>query len=448
MEISLGLSNNPLPTSTATASHAFGSVAAARVELASPVPSEGNVGGKRRLGGLKSWSGKCGRIVQKCGESSMRAHPVKIGDKWMEYQGVGNWEGLLDPLDENLRSEILRYGEFVEAAYNSFEFDLSSEHYASCKFSRSSLLEQAGVRETGYCLTKNLKATCGVRLPEWVDRAPRWMMTRSSWIGYVAVCQDRREIARLGRRDVVIALRGTVTCLEWIENLRASLTCLHGHADDDAPMVESGFWSLYTSGDECTPSLREMIREEVAQVMATYADDDEPISLTLTGHSLGAALATLAAYDIRANFAGDANKDGPMVTVVSFGGPRVGNRSFRSHLERGGTKILRIVNSDDPVTKVPGFLSACDGKHVGVSGADVGLPGWLRKGIGGDPRWKYADLGQELRLSSSESSYLDKWDVATCHDLGTYLHLVSGFVSSTCPLRATARKMLHRIHHK
>lgn len=402
--------------------------------------------GKRKHGPLKPWKSKYDRIVWNSGES-MTVQSEMIGDKWMEYQGIDNWEGLLDPLDENLRSEILRYGEFVEAAYNSFEFDPSSECYASCKFPRNSLLSKAGVCETGYCLIKNLKATCGVRLPRWVDWVPRWMTTRSSWIGYMAVCQDRREIARLGRRDVVIALRGTGTCLEWIENLRASLTCPHEHGgchtDEDAPMVESGFWSLYTSAMDNTPSLRDMIREEVARVIATYADDDKPISLTLTGHSLGAALATLAAYDIRANFSGTSND--PMVTVVSFGGPRVGNRSFRSHLERGGTKILRIVNSDDPITKVPGFLSTFDGNHA----ADVdvvGIPGWLRKGIQGDPRRKYADLGQELRLSSKESPYLDKRDVATCHDLGTYLHLVSGFVSSTCPFRATARKMLRRIH--
>ncbi|KAJ6328281.1 hypothetical protein OIU77_010052 [Salix suchowensis] len=46
---------------------------------------------------------------------------AKLGKKWMEYQGVNNWDGLLDPLDDRLRSEILRYGLFVEAAYRSFQ---------------------------------------------------------------------------------------------------------------------------------------------------------------------------------------------------------------------------------------------------------------------------------------------------------------------------------------
>ncbi|GMP42619.1 hypothetical protein CsSME_00012302 [Camellia sinensis var. sinensis] len=98
-------------------------------------------------------------------------------------------------------------------------------------------------------MTRNFRATCGVGLPRWIERAPRWVSTQSSWIGYVAVCNDREEIARLGWRDVVIAYRGTAMCLEWIENLRATLACLHEHMGpkDGSPMVESGFLSLYTS---------------------------------------------------------------------------------------------------------------------------------------------------------------------------------------------------------
>ncbi|XP_030515757.2 phospholipase A(1) DAD1, chloroplastic-like [Rhodamnia argentea] len=364
--------------------------------------------------------------------------PAKIGKKWMEYQGRNDWEGLLDPLDHTLRLEILRYGEFVEAAYRSFDFDPSSPTYGTCKYPRSSLLAHSGIPETGYRLTRNLRATCGVQLPRWAGMAPGWMSTRSSWIGYVAVCQDRSEIQRLGRRDVVIALRGTSTCLEWIENLRATLTCLHDHHDrteDDTPMVESGFLRLYTSRTANFPSLRETIREEIARVIETYGN--EPLSLTITGHSLGAALATLAAYDISSTLEG-----APMVTVMSFGGPRVGNRSFRRHLEKSGTKILRIVNSDDLVTRLPGFVvedgdTSADERSIYVAG----MPRWFQKSVQ-DARWVYADVGQELRLSSRESPYLREGNMATCHELKTYLHLVNGFVSSTCPFKSTAKKML------
>ncbi|GAV67576.1 Lipase_3 domain-containing protein [Cephalotus follicularis] len=353
----------------------------------------------------------------------------------MEYQGVRNWEGLLDPLDDNLREEILRYGSFVEAAYKSFDFDHSSYTYATCRFHKNTLLDRSGLPETGYRLTKHLRATSGIQLPRWIEKAPSWVSTQSSWIGYVAVCQDKEEIKRLGRRDIVIAFRGTATCLEWIENLRATLTHLpNANArpgpEGSRPMVESGFLSLYTSGSSMRPSLQQMVREEISRLLQSYGD--EPLSLTITGHSLGAALATLAAYDIKTTF-----KRAPLVTVISFGGPRVGNMSFRQRLEDQGTNVLRIVNSDDLITKMPGFV--IDDVNV-VHNRDfhvMGLPSWIQKRVE-DTHWLYAEVGRELRLSSRDSPYLDSNNVATCHDLKTYLHLVNGFVSSTCPFRATA----------
>ncbi|KAM0015743.1 putative phospholipase A(1) [Helianthus debilis subsp. tardiflorus] len=365
------------------------------------------------------------------------AHRVaSLDQKWREYQGIKNWEGLLDPLDDCLRHEILRYGDFIEAAYRCFEFDTSSPDYARCKFTKKTMLDRCGLGGSGYKVTKNLHATCGVQLPGWIDRMPSWASTNSSWIGYVAVCDDDKEIARLGRRDVVIAYRGTATCLEWVENLRAMLTSL---PDDMAPekkkaMVQQGFLSMYTSATDVCPSLRDMVREEISRIIETYGN--EPLSVTVTGHSLGAALATLTAYDLTSTF-----KHSPMVTVVSFGGPRVGNQNFRSQLESNGTQILRIVNSTDVITKVPGFL--VDIGSNDVAKRSVGLQGWLQKQVDEVGDWfGYAEVGKELRLTSEASPYLTKSDFATCHDLKTYLHLVDGFVSSSCPFRTTAKRLL------
>ncbi|XP_055806988.1 phospholipase A(1) DAD1, chloroplastic [Solanum dulcamara] len=365
--------------------------------------------------------------------------PEKLGKNWMEYQGIKNWEGLLDPLDDNLRGEIIRYGHFVEAAYRACNFDPSSPSYAMCKYSKKKLFHHSGFPGTGYRVSKYLKATSGINLPSWVDKVPKWIAKQSSWIGYVAICHDQREIARLGRRDVVIALRGTATCLEWLENIRATLTPLPNINEDNIkccssicfPMVESGFLSLYTSKIDTLQSLQDMVREEIARIKKSYAG--ETLSFTIAGHSLGAALATLTAYDIKQFF-----REIPLVTVMSFGGPRVGNHSFRYHLDKQGTKILRIVNSDDLITKVPGFvIDNNDNNFTKKSGH------WMQKLVE-DSQWVYADVGCELRLSSSDSPYFNGINIAACHELNTYLHLVNGFVSSNCPVRATAKKMMQK----
>ncbi|KAK7386143.1 hypothetical protein VNO78_26145 [Psophocarpus tetragonolobus] len=377
--------------------------------------------------------------------TSMKSN--KLGKRWMEYQGVNNWEGLLDPLDNNLRAEILRYGQFVEAAYKSFEFDPSSPSYASCKFPKTTLLDMCGFPNTGYKVTKNLHATSGIQLPSWMNKAPTWVSTQSSYIGYVAVCENKEEIKRLGRRDIVIAYRGTATCLEWLENLRATLTHLpmpckrwrNFHKNLTAPpMVESGFLSLYISPcsyKNSMMSLQQLVRREIGHILQTYAN--EPLSLTVTGHSLGAALAALTAYDLNAVFVRL-----PINTVISFGGPRVGNRRFRQHLEKQGIKVLRIVNSDDFVTKVPGFVFHDDGHVVRNQSVHVEVvQSWIRKMMEKE-EFLYAEVGEELRLCSRDSPYLRNIDVATCHELNTYLHLVDGFISSKCPFRATAKRFL------
>ncbi|EPS63624.1 hypothetical protein M569_11160, partial [Genlisea aurea] len=358
----------------------------------------------------------------------------------MDYQGMRNWEGLLDPLDENLRREIIRYGHFVEAAYRASEFRAASApaYGGACRVSRRRLLEGSGFEGTGYKVTKNLIASSGISLPPWItDR----VAASSSWIGYVAVCQNRREISRIGRRDVVIAFRGTGTAMEWVENLRATLAPVEVEPRaGGGPMVESGFLSLYTSSAGGGPSLQKLVRQEIGRILRKYGG--EPLSFTFTGHSLGAALATLAAYDVRKTF-----PDSPLVTVISFAGPRVGDWRFRRHVERQGTKILRIVNPDDPVTKVPGFVVGSDDETSGLrceaaAAAAENFSDWIRKLVE-DTQWVYADIGCELKLRNRDSVKLNGFDLAACHDLKTYLQLVNGFDGSHCPFRSTARKLMN-----
>ena len=78
---------------------------------------------------------------------------------------------------------------------------------------------------------------------------------------------------------------------------------------------------------------------------------EEPIKVVCTGHSLGAALATLCAARIDAH------------EIYTFGSPRVGNRDFVKELSKDGIKHYRFVNNNDIVTKVPFALMMY--KHCG-----------------------------------------------------------------------------------
>jgi triacylglycerol lipase len=66
---------------------------------------------------------------------------------------------------------------------------------------------------------------------------------------------------------------------------------------------------------------------------------DKGCKIWITGHSLGAALATLSA-----------GRYGSAQGVYTFGSPIVGNRAFKENFK---VKIYRIVNNDDIVARVP-----------------------------------------------------------------------------------------------
>ncbi|ESW27696.1 hypothetical protein PHAVU_003G224000 [Phaseolus vulgaris] len=365
------------------------------------------------------------RLLSKTAEYSPRN---VLGSRWREYHGSHDWKGMLDPLDENLRREVVRYGEFVQSAYHSFHSNpaMSAEE--------PPLPRHMVVPDRSYRVTKSLYATSSIGLPKWVDDvAPDlgWMTQRSSWVGFVAVCDDRREIARLGRRDIVISLRGTATCLEWAENMRAQLINIsedtaHGEPKAKAK-VECGFLSLYRTRGTHVGSLAESVIEEVKRLMEVYKD--ETLSITITGHSLGAALALLVADDVSA-----CSGDVAPVAVFSFGGPRVGNRAFGEKLTAQNVKVLRIVNSQDVITRVPGMLVSEEVEKK-----------LRRSKVGGVLNMvdEYSHMGTELRVETKMSPYLKPdADMACCHDLEAYLHLVDGFLGSNCPFRANAKRSL------
>jgi triacylglycerol lipase len=74
--------------------------------------------------------------------------------------------------------------------------------------------------------------------------------------------------------------------------------------------------------------------------------------LYITGHSLGAAMATIATSRFE--------EDMKVEQLTTFGSPRVGTRKFVKNIE---TKHMRFVNNNDIVTKVPLFIMGY--KHHG-----------------------------------------------------------------------------------
>ncbi|KAH9296961.1 hypothetical protein KI387_028643 [Taxus chinensis] len=365
----------------------------------------------------------------------------QLCDVWRDVQGANDWKDLLDPIDSFLKAEALRYGDLAQLCYDAFDGDTYSKYYGTCYHNKDALFEKMGIPSCGYQVTKYIYANTDM-LNQLFGEKPK---DRGVWLGFVAVCTDPNEIKRLGRRDIVIAWRGTQTTQEWIQNLRDFLVPTRlsykcgrtgkDHIISEGVRIERGFLSCYTStirqhedseGNTVNISTRDLILAEVGRLLKVYENEIDNLSITFTGHSLGAALATLSAYDVKQMLNSDHFDDHIPVTVFAFASPRVGNLAFAKLAEKIGVKVLRFVNKSDVVPKVPGLFM---NENMG----------FLSKFLHWLP-WTYFHVGMEVALENDSSQYLaHTHNLAYFHNLEVYLHLLDGYVGDNKPFNSCGR---------
>ena len=108
--------------------------------------------------------------------------------------------------------------------------------------------------------------------------------------------------------EIVVAFRGTQigTILNWISDLDYTLSPFAG---EDGALVHNGFYQTY-----------QFVSAQVLSSVSALLKEHPSASILVTGHSLGAALATHAAVDIKRSL-----NPTQKVTFYSYGSPRVGN---------------------------------------------------------------------------------------------------------------------------
>ncbi|KAL9455152.1 hypothetical protein AB3S75_010541 [Citrus x aurantiifolia] len=350
----------------------------------------------------------------------------ELHEMWKEIQGCNDWQGLLDPMNCHLRKEIIRYGEFSQACYDSFDFDPHSKYCGTCKYSAASFFKKLDMADYGYQISRYLYATSNINLPKFFQksRLSSVWSTYANWMGYIAVTTDEEEIKLLGRRDIVVAWRGTVTYIEWIYDLKDILHTAN-FGSDPSIKIELGFYDLYTKKEQscnyCTFSAREQVLAEIKRLIEYY--EGEEISITFTGHSLGAALAMVSAYDVAElglNIINDGESSSSTkkipITVYSFAGPRVGNLKFKERCDELGVKVLRVVNVHDKVPTVPGILANEKFQFQKHLEEATKFP------------WSYAHVGVELAVDHTNSPFLKNTkDFGCAHNLEALLHLLDGY---------------------
>ena len=341
---------------------------------------------------------------------------------WPELLGSNNWEGLLDPLDLSLRKLILRCGDFCQATYDSFVNDANSKFAGSSRYGKKSFFQKVMLENASdyqvYCF---LYATAQIGVPEAIllhSRSREAWDRESNWIGYIATTTD--EVSKsLGRREIYVAWRGTSRDYEWIDVFSArpesadqlfkpkswdkKVEANEDDSDEDeeekATKVMYGWLTIYVSEDPKSSFTKTSARKQLLSKMKTLIEQykDEKLSITFTGHSLGAALSILSAFDLVENGVTDIP-----VSAIVFGSPQVGNKAFNDRvLEFPNLKILHVKNKIDLIPLYPS-----------------GLLG-------------YVNTGTLLEIDTRKSPHLkDSKNPSDWHNLQAILHVVNGWNGS------------------
>jgi predicted lipase len=297
------------------------------------------------------------------------------------------------PLD---KGKALFYGRFVQAAYNMFKNPQGGDPLRP---------EPAGIPD-------------GWELGAWIHMSD-FILTLKEPEFYGIVC---RSIDNPDSR--IVAIRGTEGAIEWIDDSAAIPTPFR-----QAPStgrVAGGFDKIYSSlkvvkrmlaedralaaaapglpapAETFDGSFAEQLDQlaksrELARGVRKSADEARPPRpMVVTGHSLGAALATLFVME------NDSKRRFDITTSCTFASPRVGNLEFARAFDLLPIDSWRIVNTLDIVPKLP--------PHIPVV-----------------LEYDHVDTAYPFTSSDFAKNSLVCW-----HAMETYLHWLDG----SSPLRA------------
>ncbi len=145
-------------------------------------------------------------------------------------------------------------------------------------------------------------------------------------------------------KELVAAIRGTDTILEWLHDgsflmVPSPVAGAHGFTDD-------GFTAVYRSLRIGRPNGAVSAKDSIQNYISTGTAD----SVTVCGHSLGGALATLLALDVGLNTSCHA------LTAYTYASPRTGDHMFAKSYNAAIPSSYRIANRQDLVPKLPLIL--------------------------------------------------------------------------------------------
>lgn len=140
-----------------------------------------------------------------------------------------------------------------------------------------------------------------------------------------------------GEKSIWASFAGTdpLSIRSWLDDLNFPKTTDHPACSDCK--VHEGFLESWNE-----------VKAQVISLIKTLLSAHPKAKVHITGHSLGAAIATLALVDLIDTFGSS-----KIATVYNFGSPRVGNTNFSEFTDSLDVQLYRTTHGHDPVPHLP-----------------------------------------------------------------------------------------------
>ena len=178
-----------------------------------------------------------------------------VEKRWKVLSGEKDWEGLLDPLDVDLRCYVIHYGERAQAIADAFIAETKSKNCGLSRYPVEGFFSHVGLDKGNpykYEVTTFFYVAYG-DLNASSDKVFKKSLASeadtkdSNCIGYIAVATNNGKIA-LGRRDILVVWRGSMVSDDWKADFKFDLVSAKEIlGTENNPRVHKGWYSVYTA---------------------------------------------------------------------------------------------------------------------------------------------------------------------------------------------------------
>jgi len=144
-------------------------------------------------------------------------------------------------------------------------------------------------------------------------------------------------VGRAPGNDIVVSFRGSDNIKNWIDNLDFHKT--KEYPKCNGCRVHAGFYDVWLA-----------VKADVVAEVTRLHEADVSAKIFVTGHSLGAAVATHCAAELGAS---SHSLGFPIAGVYTYGQPRVGNAHFAAFYNTGTRVSWRVTHWRDIVPHLP-----------------------------------------------------------------------------------------------